>query len=145
MRADSSNTSAPTRSTRQLGTIEISLWWGNMVLSSTIMDWVRKGKPYAGLGHFASGSKENKTKQKTQAHLTPCSYRQTSTIIVVALLGFGIGERKTECFRSCRQRQIWGGERDEERAEMGDLIATQGHGDVWGCVAALADIWVHST
>lgn len=35
--------------------------------------------------------------------------------------------------------------RDEESAEMGGLIATQGHGAAWTCTAAATCVWVHGS
>lgn len=37
------------------------------------------------------------------------------------------------------------GKSDEERAEEGDFVATQVHGDVWAWAAAGACVWVHGS
>lgn len=41
-----------------------------------------------------------------------------------------VGKRETEWFVSWGERQIWGGEADEEQAEVGGLFANWSHGDV---------------
>lgn len=37
------------------------------------------------------------------------------------------------------------GKSDEERAEEGGFVATQGHGDVWAWAAAGTCVWVHGS
>lgn len=49
-------------------------------------------------------------------------------------------ERKKEWFMSYGHRHVWKGERGDEQAEVGSLIATQNHGDVWGWATARDDV-----
>lgn len=53
-------------------------------------------------------------------------------------------ERKGTQIMSCGP--IWRVERggaEEEQAEVGVLIATLDHSEVWACVIAWAHVWVH--
>lgn len=73
------------------------------------------------------------SEEKTQALLVPCGNGQMDTIMVSKhIVWYGREkERETERVMSYGQRHIWRGRSNEEQAEVGDLTATQGLGDVW--------------
>lgn len=78
---------------------------------------------HAGLGKSALVSKE-----KTLVHMALYGTRQIDTAMVSKyMVCYG---RETKWFRSCGQDNIYRGKISEEQAEVGDLVALQGHGNI---------------